>query len=290
MMRVSCCLAMLWVMGWTVPEASAASELEKLRARCAEQERQIRRLEAANLKLRSEKSEPSPPVDRSATVSNASAKDKESAAKTSFYTVRAGDNLDGIARRSRCSVEKLAQANGLQLSAIIRPGQKLKLPGTPDSQAPPHAAPVSGTPVAAAAAPDSNKKRRLPADVTAPAPQSASEVPKPVAEATRPASPAAAAPTVDVAAEKPATPEAVPPEQAAASSNTTVESSPPESGPVPTPDKKSHAVIIEDGITYGEFAAKHGTSIKRLNELNGLDLTQATVLLKGSELYVPGQP
>jgi LysM repeat protein len=282
---------MLWVMGWAVPAASAASELEKLRARCAEQERQIRRLEAANLKLRSEKSAPSPPVDRSATVSNASAKEKEGAAKTSFYTVRAGDNLDGIARRSRCSAEKLAQANGLQLSAIIRPGQKLKLPGTPDSQAPPRAAPVSSTPVAAAA-PDSNNNRRLPAGVTAPAPapQSASEAPKPVAEATQPTSPAAT-PTVAAAAEKPASSESAPPEQAAASSNTTAAaSSSPESGPAPTPDKKSHAVTIENGITYGEFAAKHGTNIKRLNELNGLDLTQAAVLPKGSELYVPGQP
>ena len=28
----------------------------------------------------------------------------------------------------------------------------------------------------------------------------------------------------------------------------------------------------------------------RLNALNGLDLTTATVLAKGSELYVPAQP
>jgi hypothetical protein len=43
-------------------------------------------------------------------------------------------------------------------------------------------------------------------------------------------------------------------------------------------------------MTYGEFAAKHGTSIGRLNDLNGLDLANATVLAKGSELYVPAQP
>ena len=43
-------------------------------------------------------------------------------------------------------------------------------------------------------------------------------------------------------------------------------------------------------MTYGEFASKHGTDVERLNALNGLDLTTATVLAKGSELYVPAQP
>ena len=43
-------------------------------------------------------------------------------------------------------------------------------------------------------------------------------------------------------------------------------------------------------MTYGDFAATHGTDTSRLNDLNGLDLTQTTVLAKGSELYVPAQP
>ena len=61
--------------------------------------------------------------------------------------------------------------------------------------------------------------------------------------------------------------------------------------PAKTVDKKkTHAVKIESEMTYGEFAAKHGTDIRRLNDLNGLDLTKSAVLAKGSELYVPGQP
>jgi hypothetical protein len=48
--------------------------------------------------------------------------------------------------------------------------------------------------------------------------------------------------------------------------------------------------MVEAEMTYAEFAAKHGTDIARLNELNGLDLVSSTVLAKGSELYVPGQP
>ena len=60
--------------------------------------------------------------------------------------------------------------------------------------------------------------------------------------------------------------------------------------PSPIPDKKIHPVTIEGEMTYGEFATKHGTNPERLNALNGLDLTNATVLAKGSELYVPAQP
>ena len=55
-------------------------------------------------------------------------------------------------------------------------------------------------------------------------------------------------------------------------------------------EKKTRAVTIDSKMTYGEFAAKHGTDVSRLNDLNGLDLTQATVLAEGSELYVPAQP
>jgi hypothetical protein len=49
-------------------------------------------------------------------------------------------------------------------------------------------------------------------------------------------------------------------------------------------------VTIDSEITYGDFAANHGTDTERLNALNGLDLMNATVLAKGSELYVPAQP
>ena len=47
---------------------------------------------------------------------------------------------------------------------------------------------------------------------------------------------------------------------------------------------------VDSEITLGDFAAKHGADAKRLNELNGLDLTAETVLAKGSELIVPVQP
>ena len=59
--------------------------------------------------------------------------------------------------------------------------------------------------------------------------------------------------------------------------------------------RRPRGICIDQGygsgsMTYGEFATKHGTDAERLNALNGLDLTTATVLAKGSELYVPAQP
>ncbi|MCX6865245.1 MAG: hypothetical protein NTV46_03315 [Verrucomicrobia bacterium] len=53
---------------------------------------------------------------------------------------------------------------------------------------------------------------------------------------------------------------------------------------------KARAVMVERAMTYGDFAVQHGTDTRRLNELNGLDLTKATPLIKGAELYVPGKP
>jgi hypothetical protein len=56
----------------------------------------------------------------------------------------------------------------------------------------------------------------------------------------------------------------------------------------PGNDRKVRPIVIEEEMTYGDFAIKHGTDAERLNALNGLDLTPSTVLAKGSELYVPG--
>lgn len=62
------------------------------------------------------------------------------------------------------------------------------------------------------------------------------------------------------------------------------------SKPSPSPENKIRAVSVDTKMTFGDFASKYGTNPERLNALNGLDLTHATVLAKGSELYVPAQP
>jgi len=60
--------------------------------------------------------------------------------------------------------------------------------------------------------------------------------------------------------------------------------------PVEKPRTSDRPIRIEKEITYGQFAAKHGTTTRRLDELNGLELDPSTVLAQGSELYTPAQP
>lgn len=50
-----------------------------------------------------------------------------SAAKTQYYTVKAGDNLTKIAKRFGTSVSRLASLNGIKNPNLIRVGQKLRV-------------------------------------------------------------------------------------------------------------------------------------------------------------------
>lgn len=323
-----------------MPQAFAASELETLRTRCAEQERQIRQLENQLETLKPGSTQRGAAVSKPAPVETA-------AAAGAVHTVRPGECLEGIARRAGCSAAKLAKANGLKATAVIHPGQKLKLPGASSSPAA-----AATPPVLAASAPAINegkthkvqagetyasisRKHRVsinslvaanpevkptalrpgqvirlsaakpasaPIATHAPEPKSASHV----ASAPKTHTPAATiqdtpATTTVMATKSPETPaqpvakSTPPPAPAAAEKPAETAAAAPASQssqpvPSPNPEKKIRSVTIEGEMTYGEFAATHGTDTSRLNDLNGLDLTNATVLAKGSELYVPAQP
>lgn len=49
------------------------------------------------------------------------------------YTVVAGDNLWNLAKKHRVTVAELAAVNSLKTNAVLRPGQKLIIPGRPSS-------------------------------------------------------------------------------------------------------------------------------------------------------------
>lgn len=105
-------------------QAFAKSELELLRDRCTEQERQIQRLEDENARLKSPKESSEKPETRAMA-------DKPSAAT---YTVRAGDTLEKISRRTGNSVATLGKLNKITPSTVIHPGQTLKLAGGAKSE------------------------------------------------------------------------------------------------------------------------------------------------------------
>jgi LysM repeat protein len=312
------------------PTGFAKSELETLRSLCAEQERQIRQLEDENSQLRSDTHPaiaPKPQSDlktslKTPTVAAVTATD-------STYTVKAGDSLDRIARKVGMTPEKLAKANGLKANAIIQPGQKLKVTGSSASATavaatPPATPPATrqegkthkiqqgetfssiskkykvSTATLIAANPSVKPSALRPGQVvriigssastttiSAPAaPRKAvmEQAPTPVARAPepKPSTPAiSAAPPVTAA-----NPPEITPTAQASAPTPVVEKEEITSAP----EKKFRSVTIEDQTTYGDFAEKHGTDAERLNALNGLDLTTATVLAKGSELYVPAMP
>ena len=327
---------------FSMPQLHAKSDLEILRARCSEQERQIRELEEENAKLRSlhdlpakaTRSKPAAGVGPTAIAAQTAPQTGSGAT----YVVRRGDGWDGLAGKFGTKPAALASLNGMQVTTMIHAGQTLKVPGS----APAHD-PVR-TPVAAASVDGKThqakqgetfysigKKYGIPSDTLIAANPNIKATALRPGQVVRLAKATSAAPAADTRAtakaaaptpaaatappapqptvHKPATASAAPgplaepsrtlPVSTATPAASATGSPPAAPSPVasmaaastPMPDKtRIKSVMIDGKTTFGEFAAKHGTDIGRLNDLNALDLVETTVLAKGSELYVPAQP
>ncbi len=288
------------------PTVSAKTEIEILRSKSLEQERQIQQLELENSRLRNEQ-----PTKTSAAVPAKPVKastSESSSASIGTYTVKPGDSLARIAKKIGQSEKSLARQNGLKTTTIIHPGQKLKfqISGSTTATAP-RVASTSGqkantytikngeTFYSISRSQNTSVAKLIAANPTI----------KPTALRTGQVinlGTSRTVPTQKLAASTPQAPVAslrTPPAKSVLqterpkSNATSTKSTPqPESSPIKAPvseaERKIHPVTIDGEMTYGDFAAKHGTDILRLNSLNGLDLNDATVLAKGSELYVPG--
>jgi LysM repeat protein len=293
----------------------AKSELETLRALCAEQDRQIRQLEDDNAKLRSmnevpvkqnrdrvsaevpaggavsdraaasmERSsdkadaKPAPASVGSEMKSSSTADEKKGtnhtdtapsaatpAAKSASgstvngktYQVKQGETFYSIAKKFGTTSERLMAANPDIKPSRLRPGLTIKLGKS--------AAASSAAPVAAP-----KKPTAPPAPLDQPG-----STPVLAHKATNTAS----LPAASVASKGAVAPEGAKKSTLAAAS-----------GGTPAAAPKVRSVTIDRTTTYGEFAAKHGTTVARLNHLNALDLIETTVLAKGSELYIIAQP
>lgn len=262
--------------GLTVAEAAATTaEVETLRTRCAELQRQVRHLEAENTNLKAAKTETTdvktpadaPPPERATVVP----------VEGKTHKIQQGETFVSIAKKYGIPIKALIAANPGVKPTALRPGQMIRLAATtpvkPEATKP--EPPVVPTPKPVVHAPQP--------PIVAPATKPVTHAPQPpiVAPATKPVTPAPQ-PPVAASTPKPTAPPAA--------SQPAAAGSPQELASSPKPGTKTRAITITKEITYGEFASQHGTDIKRLNELNGLDLTKATVLAKGSEIYVPGQP
>lgn len=274
------------------PTAFAQSELELLRAKCAEQERQIEQLEQENSRLRSD-SGPSRSLRSgteliSASAAKPAAVPTTAAAVTASYTVKPGDSFEKIARISGTTPATIAKLNGLKRDAMIHPGQKLKVPGSPGSDPVPTPAAASSSLAGQTHTVKTgetyysiSRKYKVSVDSLIAA------NPKVKATAMRAGQVIRLGPSLPSASAAAPAPVTQTTNQVAQSIPSAREDEAPAEIPSPAPERKIRPVTIDGEMTYGDFAEKYGTNADRLNALNGLDLNNTTVLAKGSELYVP---
>lgn len=251
----------------------SATEVERLRALCAEQEMQIRQLEEKIARLTD-----TPPPSRSAPSTGSAARDLEPVNTQATYTVKPGDSIERIARKNGTTTAALAKLNGLKTSSIIHPGQKLKVPGkTAVASAP--SAPSMETRTHTVATNETfygiSRKYGVTVDDLIAANPGVNHRALRIGQKIK----------VDRAS---ATVAKAPPSLSPAPSTPILNN--PTPAPVEKPRASDRPVRIDKEITYGQFAAKHKTTTRRLDELNGLELDPTTVLAQGSELYIPAQP
>ncbi|MGJ8634371.1 MAG: LysM peptidoglycan-binding domain-containing protein [Luteolibacter sp.] len=279
-MKMKAHLASLVVLFASSAPLLSATEVERLRALCAEQELQI-----AQLELKISRLNDTPPSHRtkqsSLTASTGSTTEPRS------YTIVAGDNLVKISRKLGVSMESLEQANGITRNTIIHPGQKLKVSGMHEKQA--------SAKAAKSKAPSTQRKHTVASGETfykiskkygVSVNQLIAANPNVNHRALRIGQQINVSTTAGQAAAQ------QPVKKPTASLDTTL-SVPVSNKPatsVPAPRSPDQPVKISKEITYGQFAANHYTTTTRLDELNGLQLDSSTVLATGSELYVPAQP
>ena len=285
--------------------AQSHGELETLNARVNLNEAKIKQLESALATLK-------PEYKTTATAqAPATKKETKAATATSSYTVKKGDILTRIAYKHNTTVAEIKQANSLKGDSLSI-GQKLAIPTsgstkTLATKAPSKSAakPTKHTTKQGetfysiarlhkiklnsliAANPNVHPSRLSPGKVliidgnakAAPKPQ-----PKAVAKSTPTPKPAPA-PKAQVAstpAPKPVAKAAVANTPAPKPATTVKEvTSSNNSG------SSIRTITVYEQMTYGHFASKHGASTNQLNALNGLELSNNTMLAKGSELYVP---
>ncbi|MFC4994120.1 LysM peptidoglycan-binding domain-containing protein [Rubritalea tangerina] len=301
------------VIGSLSPVASAASESDILRARCADQERTIQALEkeidSLHALLAKNNATPKQMIAKQAPQMTPSHQEN--------YKVVKGDSMCKIARKHGVSLNALLNANKGINPNRLSIGQSISLPSSVAK-----AEPVSQTPKAIA---------------------KAEVLPAPIPPATQPEVPQATSSTRDYVVKKGDTlygiarknnttvanileqnqgldPRKLRPGQSIALATTETTSATPSKAPAkqektqaiakqepkPKPVAKAskpsqqtqkvahtpkhskvRTVTVNRQMTFGEFASVYGASVEQINEMNGLKLSKSTVLAQGSELYIP---
>ena len=273
------------------------SDVEFLRARADAHERKISQLEqdlsrlkallaekpATAMAAKPEQTPKSPAVARAKPVANS-------------YVVKQGDVLSRIATSHQTSVAAILKENDLPNDRIIV-GQKLRIPSA--------AAPVTSS--TQVSTPDAKKlaKHQVKSGETF---YSIARIHNVSMKSLQAANPevvptkmyvgqtlridGSAMASVSNVAKNSKKPQKAVARTAPKSTELANQKKTPEKQPAPSASKAGaqptiRTITVDQQITYGQFASRHGASTTQLNELNGLSLSQNTTLAKGSELYVP---
>ena len=286
-----------------------AGEVETLRKRCAEQERQIRELETEVTRLRSELQQRAHegviPVSTGEVLDIRRAEEnagkKSAAASKNLYTVKKGDTLTSIARHFGTTVEAIVKQNSISNPSRLRIGDKLEIPAKRAAAVPPSTTPKpSPTPAPATAKGKTYKVKRGDTlyriaklhrtSIAALEKANPGLNPKNlrVGQVIRLAETAPAPRTTEVG--PPAPPKTASLPAAAPKPAPSRTPAPASEKPAATDQPALHLVRLSRQMTFEEFARKHGATVEQLNEWNGQNLAGATLLDKDSELYVPKEP
>lgn len=192
-------------------------------------------------------------------------------AKTSkheTHVVKRGETFYRIATTNQISVGKLKELNPGVDTNHITEGQKLKISGKPAAQI--------------------ASRKRSSTRSAAPVSQRSTPVSAPKKSST-PALTRSAASKKTVASSQPTSSRKIAePKVATVKKEVASAPAPPKvEEPMPAAPKKVSSVILTNETSFSDFASKHGTSTTSLNALNGWNLPKATVLARGSEIYVP---
>ncbi|MEK6232719.1 MAG: LysM peptidoglycan-binding domain-containing protein [Luteolibacter sp.] len=276
-MKMKSRLATLLVILATTGPLLSATEVERLRALCAEQEMQIRQLE---LKISRLTDTPPPARTEASTVS------APQAPAGATYTVKSGDSIERIARKSGVSVASLSKLNGLTAASIIHPGQTIKLPGS--------TAAAATTPENSPTATETRKHTVQSGETYYKISMKYGVSVDDLIAANPRVNPRAlrvgqkvnvSKPVNEVTKKTTSTPTPTP--SFSSPPSISISNSP---APAPKPRASDRPIRIDKEITYGQFAKNHNTTTSRLDDLNGLELDPSTVLAQSSELYIPAQP
>ena len=195
--------------------------------------------------------------------------------KTSDYLIQRGDTFYPIARKHEMTVTRLRGLNPDIKTHLITAGSTLK---------------VSGEQAATAVTTRKLEKKATDFQATAKTGNSSTAMISTKKKVSNPAQNPSKKETVSAPPLKKKTPP-TPPTPEYSLKEIVAADAPPippkVDGPAPHQASGVASIILTDEMTFDAFAKKHDVSTEQLNSLNGWTLPKATVLARGSEIYIP---